>query len=277
MVPCAAHADALMKSGTVSFAWFLVHRKGVVVRRDDDRVTLPTDEDAASLGADLDAAHELGFLGDARALGVAVDDGARFEAPFEVRPLRDLYFALDEDRAAMAGRATQIVEWAMTSRFCGRCATTTERVAGERCTRCPACGLLAYPRIAPAVIVLVTRGDEALLARGARFPMPFYSALAGFAEPGESLEETLAREVREEVGIEVTEPRYFGSQPWPFPHSLMVGFFAQWAGGEIRPDGREILDAQWFRPDALPMVPPRISIARRLIDAWVKDAPRVPL
>jgi NAD+ diphosphatase len=137
--------------------------------------------------------------------------------------------------------------------------------------RCPACGLTAYPRIAPAIITLVRRGDEALLARGARFPLPFYSTLAGFAEPGESLEETLVREVREEVGVEVRDLRYFGSQPWPFPHSLMIGYFAEWASGEIAIDGSEILDAQWFTVDRLPNVPPRISIARRLIDAWVDE------
>jgi NAD+ diphosphatase len=137
--------------------------------------------------------------------------------------------------------------------------------------RCPACGLMAYPRIAPAIIVLVRRGEEALLARGARFPSAFYSTLAGFAEIGETLEETLEREVFEEVGVRVKNPRYFGSQPWPFPHSLMIGFVAEWAGGDIRVDGKEILEARWFRPDALPSIPPPISIARRLIDAWVED------
>jgi NAD+ diphosphatase len=130
---------------------------------------------------------------------------------------------------------------------------------------------MAYPRIAPAIIVLVRRGDEALLARGARFPAAFYSTLAGFAEVGESLEETLAREVREEVGIEVKNARYFGSQPWPFPHSLILAFTAEWAGGEIVADGVEVLDAQWFRADALPPIPPRVSIARQLIDAWLDD------
>lgn len=137
--------------------------------------------------------------------------------------------------------------------------------------RCPACGLLAYPRIAPAVIVLVRRGDEALLARNARFPLPFFSTLAGFAEIGETLEETVAREIREEVGIEVRNPRYFGSQPWPFPHSLMVGFMADWASGELRLDEREIAEARWCRADALPLIPPPVSIARRMIDAWVDE------
>src|SRR5262249_3755857 len=144
----------------------------------------------------------------------------------------------------------------------------------ERCMKCPACGLTAYPRIAPAVIVLVRRGEEALLARGARFPLPFYSTLAGFSEVGETLEQTVAREIREEVGVEVKDVRYFGSQPWPFPHSLMIGFTAEWAGGEIKCDPTEIADAKWFRADALPLVSPPLSIARRLIDAWVAEVSR---
>jgi NAD+ diphosphatase len=252
-------------------AWFLVHPQGLVVRRDADGVRLPTDDDAAALGVDESAAHDLGRLGDERAFAACISADRPIAAPLEVGKLRELYSLLGDERFMMAGRATQAVEWADTHRFCGRCATPTVRVAGERCMRCPACGLLGYPRIAPAVIVLVRRGDEALLARGARFPGLFYSTLAGFVEIGESLEDTIVREIREEVGIEVKAPRYFGSQPWPFPHSLMIGFFAEWAGGDIRPDGTEILDARWFRSDALPPVPPRLSIARHLIDAWVHD------
>jgi NAD+ diphosphatase len=125
------------------------------------------------------------------------------------------------------------------------------------------------------VIVAVTRGDEILLARGRRFVDPIYSVLAGFVDPGESLEQAVAREIHEEVGVEVEDVRYFGSQPWPFPHSLMVGFTARWARGEIEIDPEEIVDAGWFRFDALPTVPPRLSIARKLIDDFVAEASRV--
>jgi NAD+ diphosphatase len=141
----------------------------------------------------------------------------------------------------------------------------------ERAMKCPSCSLLAFPRLAPAMITLVTRGDEALLARGVQFRGPMYSCLAGFVEPGESLEGAVVREVREEVGVEVTNVRYQGSQPWPFPHSLMVGFRAEWAGGDIVCDPTEILDAQWYRRDELPNIPPSISIARKLIDAWIAE------
>jgi NAD+ diphosphatase len=175
-----------------------------------------------------------------------------------------------------AGRAVQLVEWARTHRFCGRCATPTEPADGQRAMRCPACGLLAFPRLAPAMITLVTRGDdgpqqEALLARGVQFRLPMFSCLAGFVEPGESLEGAVAREVREEVGITVGDVRYRGSQPWPFPHSLMIGFRARYVSGELLLDETEISEAGWYRRDDLPPIPPGISIARRLIDEWIAE------
>lgn len=244
-------------------AFYLVHRKGLIVRRDGDVVALTTDAEAAALG--VTGGEDVG----------AGEKAAAFDsepvAPYAVAGLRELFMVLGEERWHAAGRAVQIVEWARTHRFCGRCATPTERVAGELAMKCPACGLTFYPRLAPAVIVLVRRGREALLARGARFPLPFFSTLAGFVEPGETLEQTVAREVREEVGVEVNNVRYFGSQPWPFPHSLMVGFIADWAGGEIKVDPVEIVEATWFEPENLPVIPPKISIARRLIDAWLAD------
>jgi NAD+ diphosphatase len=261
-------------SSTAAGTWFLVHPKGIVVARDGDgrRLRLPTEEEVRALGLGERASdvHEVGGAGEAEAVATAV--GAEpLPEPFFVAGLRDLFGAFNEETFWAAGRATQIIDWATTHRYCGRCATETERVVDERCLRCPRCGLLAYPRITPAIIVLVRRGEEALLARGARFPLPFYSTLAGFSEVGETLEETLAREVREEVGVEVKDVRYFGSQPWPFPNSLMIGFTAQWAGGEIKVDAKEILDAGWYRADALPQIPPKISIARRLIDAWLDE------
>lgn len=254
-------------------AWFLVHPRGLLVRREGDRVELPTAADAAAFGVQDADVHELGPFEGGSAVAAAIADG-EVAPPFEIGRLFELYPAIGPARFMMAGCATQVLEWADTHRFCGRCATRTERVPGERCMRCPACKLLGYPRISPAVIVLVRRGDEALLARGARFPSVFYSTLAGFVEIGESLEETIAREVREEVGIEVKSPKYFGSQPWPFPHSLMIGYSVEWAGGEIHADGTEILDARWYRADDLPTIPPRLSIARQLIDAWLADVSR---
>jgi NAD+ diphosphatase len=142
--------------------------------------------------------------------------------------------------------------------------------------RCPACGLAAFPRLAPAMITLVTRGDdgpdqEALLARGALWKAPMYSCLAGFVEPGESLEGAVKREVKEEVGLTVDDIRYQSSQPWPFPHSLMCGFRARHASGDIVLDDNEIAEANWYRRDDMPPIPPGISIARKLINAWIAE------
>lgn len=187
--------------------------------------------------------------------------------------LMSLFDSVDEPTWAAAGRAVQLVEWRRNHRFCGRCGTATEESEHERARRCPACGLLAFPRIAPAVIALVERQDgRALLARNARWPTSVYSCLAGFVEPGETVEDAVRREVFEEVGVRVGNLRYFASQPWPFPHSLMLGFHADYAGGDIRCDEEEIAEAAWYRADDLPGIPGRISIARRLIDDWVSRA-----
>jgi NAD+ diphosphatase len=186
--------------------------------------------------------------------------------------LRRLYGQVPEVEWTIAGRAVQLVEFARTHRFCGRCGAATEPAPSERAMRCSGCELLSFPRLAPAVIVLVTKGEQALLARGRNFPLPMYSCLAGFVEAGETLEAAVCREVYEEVGIELTDVRYVASQPWPFPHSLMIGFTATWAAGDIAIDPAEIADAQWFGRDAVPMIPPAMSIARRLIDGWLEPA-----
>lgn len=188
------------------------------------------------------------------------------------RDLRGLFASIDEGLFRMAGRAVQILEFDRTHQFCGRCAARTAQGPDELSKRCTRCGTVYHPRLSPASIVLVRRGDgELLLARSPGFPKGMYSVLAGFVEPGESIEETISREILEEVGIEVRNVRYFGSQPWPFPHSLMIGFTADYAGGEIEPQAEEIEDAGWYRVDALPELPPKVSIARSMIDAFVAE------
>ena len=185
-------------------------------------------------------------------------------------PLRAVFQQAGAEVFALAGRATQLLDWQNNHRFCGKCGTPTQIKSGESAMQCPSCGLLAYPRISPAVMVLVRDGDKLLLARSPHFKPGVFSALAGFVEPGETLEECAAREVREEVGIEITNLRYFHSQPWPFPNSLMVAFFADYAGGTITPDPSEIEAADWFALDMLPLLPEPVSISRRLIDAAIQ-------
>ncbi len=186
--------------------------------------------------------------------------------------LRALFSVLEDAHFALAGRALQLLEWDRTHQFCGRCGAPTVSKTTERSRECPACGLGAYPRVAPAIMSLIRRGpEEILLARSPRFPPGMWSALAGFVEPGETLEQCLEREVLEEVGVRVGNVRYFASQPWPFPHSLMIAFVADWKSGEISVDPLEIEAAQWFKIRDLPQLPNSISISRRLIDAVVAE------
>lgn len=184
--------------------------------------------------------------------------------------LRALFASMPAEWIAIAGRAHQLLEWDRTHRYCGACATPTQRADDDRARRCPACGFTAYPRISPAMMCLVTRGEHLLLARNVAFPPGRYSALAGFLEVGETIEDSIVREVREEVGVDVCNPKYFASQSWPFPNSLMIAFTAEYAGGDLRPNGVEIAEADWFHHSALPQLPPHVSIARALIDNTVR-------
>jgi NAD+ diphosphatase len=227
----------------------------------------------------VDGVRCVGLLGGvpcwaARARAEAAPPGLALE------PLRRLFDRLPDEQVAVAGRAAQVLEFERTHRHCGACAASTEEHDGGRARRCPACGEVSYPRLAPAMMVLLTRegpgGRELLLATGgrlrARSGAPIYSALAGFVEPSESLEDCVRREVEEEVGLQVRNLRYFGSECWPFPHSLMIAFLAEHAGGEIHCQEGEIVDAQWFPLDRLPTLPHRLSVARRLIDHAVAEA-----
>jgi NAD+ diphosphatase len=212
----------------------------------------------------------LGELGGAACFARLLGDGEGPPDGTDAIALRQLFGALPDEDFAIAGRALGLTAWDRDHRYCGRCGSPTERSLAERVRTCARCGHGAYPRLSPAIIALIERDGRALLARNARFPLPFYSTLAGFVEVGESLEGAVAREIHEEAGIAITDIRYFGSQPWPFTSSLMIGFTARWAGGEIVPEPTEIADADWFAPDELPRIPPKLSIARELIDDFVR-------
>lgn len=219
------------------------------------------------LGSDRARTLYLGRLDGIDCWAAEVRAGAAPPAGASWTGLRTLFSVLPDAHFALAGRALQLLDWDRSHQFCGRCGTPTEATPDERARVCPACRLSAYPRIAPAVMALVRRGTRLLLGRGPHFPAGMYSALAGFVEPGETLEQCLAREVEEEVGIRVSRIRYFASQPWPFPHSLMIAFVCDWESGDIRPQAGEIEAADWFDVLQLPKLPSKISIARRLIDA----------
>ncbi|HXX11083.1 MAG TPA: NAD(+) diphosphatase [Burkholderiales bacterium] len=249
--------------------WFLFQGNQILVRRDQSGAAIPLVAHPDELGLEVLRTQYLGTLGRRHCFGG--ECGADAPAPHGLTwsGLRALFGSLDDVTFGLAGRAFQIMDWDRSHLYCGRCGTPTVVKPGERARECPSCGQTHYPRIAPAVMALVQRGDQLLLARSPHFVPGMHSALAGFVEPGESLEQCLVREVKEEVGVEVANLRYFSSQSWPFPHSLMIAFNCDWVAGEITPDPTEIEAAGWFGLDNLPLLPNKISIARRLIDTTI--------
>ena len=187
------------------------------------------------------------------------------------KSLRELFATMTAEERREASRQKEIEEWKDVNRFCGKCGTAMERHPNpdERAFVCPNCGYVAYPKLSPAVIVLVSRGNQVLLQRNSHYTSAHWSLVAGFVDPGESLEDALRREVREEASIEIKDIRYISSQTWPFPSNIMIGFRAEYASGELRPDGEEVIESGWFDRGNLPEVPRKGSIARELIDDWV--------
>ena len=212
----------------------------------------------------------LGFLGEEPCWSVELPPNVRVPESAALTGLRALYDELPESHYAIAGRAAQVVTWERDHQFCGRCGEPTQRVPRERGRRCADCDLTAYPRLSPAIIVLIERDDRILLARGQAILPRRFGIIAGFVEPGESLEDAVRREVREEVGIDLDGIEYFGSQPWPFPHGIMIGFRASHLRGEITLGDGELAEAGWYGLDDLPDIPAKLSIARRLIDDWAE-------
>ncbi|HVP30019.1 MAG TPA: NAD(+) diphosphatase [Myxococcota bacterium] len=247
--------------------WLAFRRRELLVAADGPPVVATLEE----LGLAPVATHFLGHVGEAPCFAAELPPDAHAPRGAGFSDLRGLFGRLGERLFALAGRAVQIVEWDRTHRFCGACGGTTAPSPTERSRRCAACDLVVFPRLAPAVIVAVERGDEILLARSPHFPPGFYSVPAGFVEPGETVEEAAAREIEEETGVLVEDVRYFASQPWPFPHSLMLGFRARWRSGDVRIDPTEIEDAAFFHCDDMPpWFRGRISIAGWLIEDFLR-------
>ncbi|MBN1983144.1 MAG: NAD(+) diphosphatase [Chitinivibrionales bacterium] len=186
--------------------------------------------------------------------------------------MRQTFRVVGQELFRIIGFARSIIDWNRNFKFCGACGRPTENLTGERAKICPTCGLTSYPRISPAIIVSVTDGPKILLARSQKFQIAtMYSVLAGFVEPSESLEECVSREVMEEVSLQIRDIRYFGSQSWPFPDSLMIGFTAEYAGNDIVVDTKELVDARWFPYNQLPQIPQPPSMAWKLIDWFVRE------
>ncbi len=261
----------------------------VLVFRGVELVAAPGHPDEAALsGVPIDAIN-LDFFSEAPVVVLRIDRTDPVlalllepEAPlppgFRSLPLRGTLGLLDVTPAEQkplllrALRVLHILQWRRNSVYCGRCGAANTDAPDELARHCPACGRREYPRISPAVIVLITDGeDRILLAHNGKFKTGMYSLVAGFVEAGESFEHTVHREVKEEVGVNLTDVRYLASQSWPFPESLMIGFRARSTDTVIVPDGKEILDARWFRRDELPELPGRGSLSRLLIDQWLSE------
>jgi len=253
--------------------WFGFNSGKVLVKQADGAPQIPAREDLAGLGIGPAWQHYFGDWNGSACWAVSFAPDTPAPLGFAWKGLRELFGRMDEELVWIAGRAGQLVHWHRNHCFCGRCGARTEDHPQERAKLCPGCGLMNHPRVSPAIIVAVVKERQLLLAHATRFPAKFYSVLAGFVEPGETLEDCVRREVFEETGVQVRNIRYFGSQPWPFPDSLMVAFTAEHAAGDIRANPAEITDAAWFHAGQLPDVPPPISIARKLIDWFCANFP----
>ncbi len=183
-------------------------------------------------------------------------------------PLRQSYYKLPLELYLKAGKCAELLYWDQNTRFCGVCGGTM-KFHTDISKRCEHCGKEVWPQLATAIIVRITRDDEILMARARNFRGDFYGLIAGFVETGETLEEAVVREVHEETGLEIKDIRYFGSQPWPYPSGLMVGFTAHYAGGQIHVQREELKNVAWFHRDHLPKLPEKLSIARQLVDDWL--------
>jgi NAD+ diphosphatase len=260
---------AVVHPGEVEEAYYFVFHRENILRPGAGDVWVPLDlQEWRRLGVTGCVEHYMGRWDGRHCFAVDLDqplDDADFAN------LRAAHNESDERLFALAGRATQLIQWYKTHRYCGRCGVETRVHETDRARVCPDCDTHFYPRLSPSIIVLVRRGDEILLARNAHWPEGFYSTLAGFVEPGESVEQTLHREVREEVGIEIANPRYMGSQPWAFPNSLMIGYHADYLSGEISPQDGEIAEARWFHYSGLPSIPGKMAISRWLIDSFLVE------
>lgn len=259
--------------------WFAFLEGRILVRTSDDGPSLLSCAHPLEHGLEIAQEHYLGTYGGEHCYAAELAPQQAAPDGHTLLGLRDLLGHVDDTLAGISGRAFQILEWNRNHRYCGRCGGETMPRGDERARTCPTCKRTSYPPVAPVIMILITHGRKMLLARKVGWGNTRYSALAGFVEPGETLESTVIRETREEVGVEIKSIQYFGSQPWPFPNNLMIAFTAQYAGGDIRPDGVEIEHAAFFDADELPNLPAGISISRRMINtvgAQLRQMPKTP-
>ena len=251
--------------------WFIFCQDAFLIKEDaDDKFSVPSGDEPPVELKEWNTIHNISPMDDGTAVkAVRIDNPVNDLEGHAMCPLRQSYYKLPRPLYEKAGKCHEILYWDMNTRYCGVCGApmVLETDISKRCT---GCGKEVWPQLATAVIVLIHRGkDEVLLVRGHSFRSRFHGLVAGFVETGETLEEAVRREVKEEVGLEIDNIRYFSSQPWPYPCGLMVGFNADYAGGEIKLQKEEIAEGGWFDRGHLPTIPEKLSIARKLIDSWI--------
>ncbi|MDD2404182.1 MAG: NAD(+) diphosphatase [Victivallaceae bacterium] len=255
----------ILEPGQAEGCWVVAAGRSIAVRNADG--TLPHREDFEWL--ERPEVVLASRAGEKCFYAVEIPGDIKLPEHLRFEDLRQCIHTLGKDCGAAVARAIEIGHWNKEHRFCGVCGKPTEICDASGARVCPSCHTEYFPRLSPAIIVRVTHGDKILLAHNRGFNSARYSCIAGFVESGETFEDCVHRETAEEVNILVKNIRYFGSQSWPFPHTLIAGFTAEYAGGELCPDGGEIDDAGWFTADSLPEIPPCGSISRELIDDFI--------
>lgn len=250
---------------------FALLKGSLLVKKITDDLQIPTFDEIKKLNMNYEGEFFLGEYEGESCFVIEISNEISLPEQFEFISLREIGMLMEEEIFEIAGRASEILIWNRNHRFCGRCGTKTEDKKDEMAKICPKCGNIMYPVICPAIIVAITKDDKILLAHNSNFKDNRYSLIAGFVEAGENLKSAVKREVFEEVGIKIKNIRYYKSSPWPFPNSLMVGFFAEYDCGEIKVDENEILDAGWFTKDNLPNLPKKYSLARKIINEFVSE------
>jgi NAD+ diphosphatase len=251
--------------------WFIFCENKILVKASEDTLSIPTWNEVVSLNIEVKNEHFLGELRGISCYTMELSSIPTLSPELDFKNLRLSGDMMSEEMFFLSGRASQVLNWDNTHRFCSRCGSPTETVPGERAKRCPKCGFITYPRICPAIITSVIKDDKILLAHNNNFTEGLYSVIAGFVEPGETFEECVKREILEEVNIKVKNIKYFSNQPWPFPNSLMIAFTAEYESGEIDVDKIEIGHADWFSINNLPTLPSKTSVARKLINSFIEN------
>ena len=248
--------------------WFIFYKDKLLLAKQGEKFAVPAGEEAPVGLCKSSSVMEVGTMDDGTPIKTfALNAPDINDTAFEWVDLRKSFHLLSREHYLKAGKCRELIYWDSNTQYCGTCGTPL-RMHTPISKRCPQCGREIWPALSPAIIVLVHKGNEALLVHARNFKGDYYGLVAGFVETGETLEEAVHREVAEETGITITNLRYFGSQPWPYPNGLMVGFEADYVAGNIHLQKEELSHGAWFSKENLPAVPDKLSIARKMIDHW---------